>query len=535
MPFRLLRTLSARVVLGFAVLIVAFGVTTAFVVAYMDQVVDEISVIRTRYLTLAFRTRELARQQDAVLAYLDDLSGELTPKRVELKINGLAVGRRRMLGEIDPVLDGLRDVKGPGHHANYEEAHREVQAIKDEIAQLDPMYKALVAAPPLDHRADGIPTDRALEVAAIQARLELKDRETVIQRKTDNLARNMERKVTDTALVLELNEARLRLFTILLGTGAIAIGLLVTLWATLTLRPLRRLRDAAKRIAAGDYGSRIVERGPAEVADLAREFNVMGRAVESRERELVRSERLAAIGKMAAMITHEVRNPLSSIGLNTELLEEELGRMPDATSAEGRALCRAITREVDRLTAITEEYLAFARLPTPRLAAEHIDVVVGNLATFVREDLAARGVTLELALAGALPRAMIDEGQIRQALLNLVRNAAEAGGQHVWLRTRRGGEDRVEVEVADDGPGIPADALPRLFDPFFSTKAGGTGLGLALTQQIVRDHGGDIRVTSEAGKGAAFVVSVPVASEAAASAPAMTIVSEVAKAAPVGS
>jgi signal transduction histidine kinase len=526
-----LRTLSARVLLGFALLIVAFGVTTAFIVAYMDQVVDEISVIRTRYLTLAFRTRELAREQDEIIQYLDDLSNELTPKRVELRINYFKAARRKMLSDIDNVLGGLRDVKGPWHRANYDEARGEVAAIEKDIPQLDPMYKVLVAAPPLDHRADGIPTDKALAAAAAQARAELKEREGTIKKHTDQLALNMERKVSDTALNLELNEARLRLFTILLGVGAIAIGLLVTLWATLNLRPLRRLRDAARRIAAGDYGSRIDERGPSEVADLAREFNVMGRAVQERERELVRSERLAAVGKMAAMITHEVRNPLSSIGLNTELLEEELGRMPDAE--EGRALCRSIMREVDRLTAITEEYLAFARLPTPRLAPEHLDTVVGNLATFVREDLAARGVTLEVALAGDLPRAMIDEGQIRQALLNLVRNAAEAGGAHVWLRTRRGGDDRVEVEVKDDGAGIAADALARLFDPFFSTKEGGTGLGLALTQQIVRDHGGDIRVASEPGRGATFVVSVPVASEAQSHSSSSAL--EVAKAASVGS
>jgi len=519
----LLRTLSARVVLGFAVLIVAFGVTTAFVVAYMDQVVDEISIIRTRYVTLAFQTRDLARKEDALIGYLDDLSNELTPKRVELRLHGYQLGRRKTLEEIGHTLDGLRVARGSWHRTNVEEASAEVRLIENEIPQLDPLYKTLLAAPPLDHRADGIPDDHALVAAATQARAALKDKETAIKQHTDQLAKNMEGKVADTALILEMNEARLRTFTIVLGAGAIVIGLLVTLWATLTLRPLRRLRDAAKRIAAGDYGSRIAEKGPAEVADLAREFNVMGRAVQERERELVRSERLAAVGKMAAMITHEVRNPLSSIGLNTELLEEELAQMPNGE--EGRALCRAITREVDRLTAITEEYLAFARLPTPRLAAEQIDTVVGNLATFVREDLAARGVTLVSELAGDLPRAMIDEGQIRQALLNLVRNAAEAGGAHVWLRTRRGGDERVEVEVADDGPGIPTDAIPRLFDPFFSTKEGGTGLGLALTQQIVHDHGGDIRVASH-GQGATFVVSVPVASEARV---------EVAKAAPVGS
>ncbi len=511
-----LRTLSARVVLGFAVLIVAFGVTTGFIVSYMDQVVREVSVIRTGYLSLAFRAKELDRQQDDLLKYLDDdLVNEFSAKRVEYWLNSKKIARTKKLRELDKTLDDLGPVP-ERHEKQIAKTQRRIQAIEAEVQQLDPMYKALVTAPPLEHRADGMPADPALVATATQALGELKDRETAIKDHTHELADDTEYYLTLTAHDLELNETRLRLVTLVLGIAAIAVGLLVTLWATVNLRPLRRLRDAARRIAAGDYASRIDVRGPTEVADLAREFNSMGRAVQERERELVRSERLAVVGKMAAMITHEVRNPLSSIGLNTELLEEELGQLPE--SQEARDLCRAITREVDRLTAITEEYLAFARLPTPRLAAEHLDTVVGNLGTFVRHDLAARGVVLEMALAGDLPRAWIDDGQIRQALLNLVRNAAEAvagqGGGRVWLRTRRGVADRVEVEVADDGPGIADDVLPRLFDPFFSTKEGGTGLGLALTQQIVREHGGDIAVTSTAGKGASFVVSVPVAAEA---------------------
>ena len=287
------------------------------------------------------------------------------------------------------------------------------------------------------------------------------------------------------------------------------LGLLVTVWVVITLRPLRRLRDGARRIAAGDYASRIPEKGPAEVSELAREFNSMGRAVEERERELVRSERLAAVGKMAAMITHEVRNPLSSIGLNTELLEDELA--PDAT--EARNLCRSIHREVDRLTAITEEYLAFARLPKPKLAAEPINPMVGALAAFVREDLAVKQVTLVTELAPGDPIAQIDAGQIRQCLINLVRNAADAvaanGGGKVTLRTRTVGS-AIEIAVEDNGVGIPADLQPRLFDPFFSTKESGSGLGLALTQQIVRDHGGNLRVDSAVGRGTTFTVSVPI-------------------------
>src|SRR5262249_15397904 len=156
--------------------------------------------------------------------------------------------------------------------------------------------------------------------------------------------------------------------------------------------------------------------------------------------------------KMAAMITHEVRNPLSSIGLNTELLEDELSGAP--REAEARELCSAITKEVDRLTAITEEYLAFARLPKPKIAAESVNTMVGALAAFVREDLAAKGVELALELSSADPIALVDAAQIRQCLVNLVRNAVEAvvakGSGTVTITTSRT-RNRVTIAVADTG------------------------------------------------------------------------------------
>ena len=137
--------------------------------------------------------------------------------------------------------------------------------------------------------------------------------------------------------------------------------------------------------------------------------------------------------------------------------------------------------------------------------------MVGALAAFVREDLAAKQVELTVELADGDPVALIDAAQLRQCLINLVRNAADAiAGKtgHVTLRTGRVG-DRVVISVEDDGIGIPADVLPRLFDPFFSTKDTGSGLGLALTQQIVKDHGGDLAVSSTVGRGTTFTVSVP--------------------------
>jgi signal transduction histidine kinase len=510
-----LRTLSARIVLGFVVLIATFGATSAWIVTYMDLMSSEISVIRTGYLRLALTTKDLESRQKLQWQYLkEELPSEGSPKAVERRLRNMRTARDKTLNDLEQTLATMRDLPR-GHARQVEKTARSVTRIREAIASTDPLYAAMLLAPPIDRVKPATPgVDPAVLEAATRAYQRLIESEGLIASELTGLADSQRKTADNIAKNLERNAQQLRTSTLVMGLAAMAIGLLITLWAVINLRPLQRLRAAAVRIARGEHGSQIDEKGPSEVADLAREFNVMALAIEERERELVRSERLAAVGKMAAMITHEVRNPLSSIALNTELLGDELDGLPEDKAAEARALCRSITAEVDRLTAITEEYLAFARLPKPRLSAEPVNHVVSALATFVREDLAGRGVTLDVALAEPGPRAMIDEGQLRQSLLNLVRNAAEAlidrGGGTVWLSTRRGDVD-VEIEVRDNGPGIAPEVASKLFDPFVSTKDGGTGLGLALTHQIIREHGGDIRVSSEPGKGASFVVVLPAA------------------------
>jgi len=514
-----MRTLSARILLGFAALTITFAVITATVVMYMRQVEDQVILMGSGYVRLALKSKELTNRQDDLRNYLEkQLEDESNVHLAKLNIHRYRNARDQFLKDTRKVLDDLEKLIEIDPK-QFTQSRPRLEMLERGVAAVAPLYTDILASPPLALfepanqqilAAFLLPEqapDPKREIAAASFH-KLLEEESKLWKHATLLSSLQERNVETMTSRLQENEHTLRVRTIYLGTAAVLLGLFVMVWVVITLRPLRRLRDGARRIAAGDYASRIPEKGPAEVSELAREFNSMGRAVEERERELVRSERLAAIGKMAAMITHEVRNPLSSIGLNTELLEDEL--TPDAE--EARNLCRAIHREVDRLTAITEEYLAFARLPKPKLAAEPINPMVGALAAFVREDLAARKVTLVTELAPGDPIAQIDAGQIRQCLINLVRNASDAvavnGGGTVTLRTRTVGST-IEIAVEDNGIGIPADVKPRLFDPFFSTKETGSGLGLALTQQIVRDHGGNLRVDSAVGRGTTFTVSVP--------------------------
>jgi nitrogen fixation/metabolism regulation signal transduction histidine kinase len=224
---------------------------------------------------------------------------------------------------------------------------------------------------------------------------------------------------------------------------------------------------------------------------------------------LIQTERLAAMGRMAAHVTHEVRNPLSSIGLNAEMLEEELASVG---SAETKTLLRAIQREVDRLTSITEEYLRIARLPAPRLEPEDPAALVRELAHFVAREMESTNVRLELEVEEGLPLVPIDEAQIRQSLLNLLRNAREAmptGGRIVLGAHREDGG--VALSVRDEGEGIPDERKERVFDVFFSTKERGTGLGLPLTREIVVAHRGRVRCEDAGGgrPGTVFTLWLP--------------------------
>ncbi len=262
-------------------------------------------------------------------------------------------------------------------------------------------------------------------------------------------------------------------------------------------------------------------------------------ALQATQERLLQSERLAAIGQMSAKVSHEVRNPLGSISLNAELLEDELQALPEARRAEAAGLVAAIRSQVDVLGAVTEEYLRFARLPKPKLEAAAVGPVIEDLAEFVREELRARRVDLAVNVSAGLPSLRLDQGQIRQALLNLIRNAAEAmpdGGTitiraGVWRQepagsgqpaagshheSESGGRVQlsslpvVVIEVHDTGAGIQPESLEKIFEPSFTTKDGGTGLGLAIARQIAADHGGSLTCESTPGEGTTFRLILPI-------------------------
>lgn len=229
------------------------------------------------------------------------------------------------------------------------------------------------------------------------------------------------------------------------------------------------------------------------------------------ERELIKTEKMAAVGKIASKVVHEIRNPLGSINLNVDLLLDNLGSGDTPEVREAREILQTIKRETRRLTQITDEYLQFSRMPQPTGREEDLNAVMLELADFLRPELRRSGVRLVLNLDDSRPLVSCDGRFLRQVVLNLVRNALDVVPSHtgqvmvVTKKLRDGGE----IEIDDNGPGIPPEVLPRIFEPFYTTKQDGTGLGLAVVQQIVQEHGGSVTCQSVLGKGTTFRIRLP--------------------------
>jgi two-component system NtrC family sensor kinase len=300
-----------------------------------------------------------------------------------------------------------------------------------------------------------------------------------------------------------------------LAALTLAVGGIVSLHVARLLAPLARVTERARAVARGDLTARNVQTTDDEIGQLEAAFEKMVDGLSRAQALALSNERLAAIGKMAAHVTHEIRNQLSAMGLNVELLTEELASMKRDDrhrQAEVQSLLAAIQREVQRLEHLSDEYLRVARLPQPRMEAEDVAAAVREIVAFAGPELEREGCSVQLQVALALPPALFDEAQLRQALLNLLRNAREAmpGGGPIDVRVTAEGMG-VVVDVEDRGGGIPEEIRARVFDPFFSTKGEGTGLGLAITRHIVRAHGGSLTCESREGGGTRFRVALPIA------------------------
>lgn len=262
------------------------------------------------------------------------------------------------------------------------------------------------------------------------------------------------------------------------------------------------------------------------------------RLLEQRARS---AERLAELGTMTGGLAHEIKNPLSTVNLNVQLLQEDvadLKKSPGIDAGRIDAIGRrldSVRRETQRLREILEDFLRFAGRIKLDLQPADVNAIVDDFAAFIEPQAAAAGVRLRVQLAADPSVAPVDASLLKQALLNLAINALQAmeasradgaaaaahgGANELILRTHNArviGRDELHIHVTDTGPGIAPDMLDKIFQPYFTTKKAGTGLGLPTTRRIIEEHHGQVTAHPVPGRGTDFVIALPMQTPAAPS------------------
>jgi two-component system NtrC family sensor kinase len=279
------------------------------------------------------------------------------------------------------------------------------------------------------------------------------------------------------------------------------------------LRPVRQLVTATERISQGDLSQEIPVRSRDELGHLTQSFNRMVKNLARIQNELVRSEKLVSIGRLSAGVAHEIRNPLNA--MKGAIVHLQRRRKDDSLIQEYTKL---VSEEIDRLSGFVTEFLHFARQSKPRLIPTDLNQLIQTVQNFYKKQVSERSICMHNRLEPNLPQLPLDPNQMEQVLVNILINAMDAlpsGGDITFstfiLEKNNGGDRRqwIRVELRDNGIGIPAENLQSVFDPFFSTKESGTGLGLPLSLGIVENHGGRMTIDPRYGQGTKVVIELP--------------------------
>ncbi len=234
---------------------------------------------------------------------------------------------------------------------------------------------------------------------------------------------------------------------------------------------------------------------------------------ETRQRaaSAIESEKLSAITLLAASVAHEIGNPLNSLNIHLQLMERELKKLPAAQGERLGEDLRVARDEIARLDQIINQFLHAIRPTQPELQPTNVNEVVAETLTLMERELGDRDILVERELAAGLPRILLDRAQLKQAFYNIIKNALQAMRSGGILRIRTEADDtHVSISFVDSGHGIAPEQIGQLFEPYFTTKQNGTGLGLMIVQRIVREHGGTIEVESDKGHGTTFRIKLPI-------------------------
>jgi signal transduction histidine kinase len=306
--------------------------------------------------------------------------------------------------------------------------------------------------------------------------------------------------------------------TILYVAGAGAVAICAALLFVLTLfvqRPMVELQEKIGRVGEGDLNVRVgFDVRNDEIGDLGRNFNRMVEQLrESRQEievlhntQMSRAEHLATLGELATGLAHEIRNPLAGIAGVIEIIGRDL-----PSTSPARAVVKDVRQEIAQINHIVTDLLQTARPHPPEIRRSDLNTTVEHSVMLARQQALSKPIEIELKKDATLPGVEHDSGQIHQVLLNLLLNSIQAiEGQGTITVDISGQGNCASIAVSDTGRGIPAEHLPNIFRPFYTTKGNGTGLGLSLAKRIVEEHDGKIEVSSSPSEGTQFVVLLPI-------------------------
>jgi len=302
----------------------------------------------------------------------------------------------------------------------------------------------------------------------------------------------------------------------LVGGVGILVAILASLWfAARVTRPVVSLAEAARRVAAGDLGTKVEVESSDELGELATAFNRMTEDLAQQKDRTLQAERVAAWRELARRLAHELKNPLFPLQVTVENLLRAKQKAPEMFEEVFQESTATLLAEIDNLKTIIGRFSEFSKMPQPQRRSTQLNDVVASVlrvfhAQLQADDKQKNQIAVHTELAATLPEISADPDLLHRALQNLVLNAIDAmpQGGVLTIRTATLG-DRIELSVSDTGSGLTSEECERLFTPYYTTKQHGTGLGLAIVQSVVSDHGGKISVASTKEKGTTFRIELP--------------------------
>lgn len=295
-----------------------------------------------------------------------------------------------------------------------------------------------------------------------------------------------------------------------------SVGIALTIFmAGRYTEPIHRLVDDFKRVSAGDLSVTIPVESQDEIGELAAGFNNMVEKLREREaleKRLYEAEHLSRVGQLASGIAHEIRNPLNYISLAIDHLKAEILAQSNDRNAEVTDLTDKIKEEVRRVNYMVTNFMNYGRPLKLRRALVAYPDILAKVMPVLEERLTEQKITVETKFEADLPPLWVDQELLRNCILNFIGNAAQAmpdGGAITLGASVDTHNNRIKLIFADQGSGIQEEDIPKIFQPYFTTKDLGIGLGLAITERIIKEHNGDILVESRPGAGTVFTVALP--------------------------